>query len=101
PGVVLAIACILLFAKPLPLINYTLYGTLWILFFAYLSRFLCVGFKPVHSSMLQIDVAMEEAAQLCGATFWQRLRDIVLPLSAPAAFAGFILVFLIAFNELT
>lgn len=101
PGVVLAIACILLFAKPLPIVHYSLYGTLWILLFAYLSRFLCVGFKPVHSSMLQIDPALEEAAQLCGATFWQRLRDIVLPLLAPAAFAGFVLVFLIAFNELT
>lgn len=101
PGVVLSIACILLFAKPIPVIDYTLYGTLWIILFAYLSRFLSVGFKPIHSSMMQIDMALEEAAQLCGANLWRRLRDIILPLLAPAAFAGFILVFLIAFNELT
>ena len=101
PGVVLSIACILLFAKPIPVIDYTLYGTLWIILFAYLSRFLSVGFKPIHSSMMQIDMALEEAAQLCGANLWRRLRDIILPLLASAAFAGFILVFLIAFNELT
>lgn len=101
PGVVLSIACILLFAKPIPVIDYTLYGTLWIILFAYLSRFLSVGFKPIHSSMMQIDMALEEAAQLCGANLWRRLSDIILPLLAPAAFAGFILVFLIAFNELT
>lgn len=101
PGVVLSIACILLFAKPIPIIQYSLYGTLWIILFAYLSRFLSVGFKPIHSSMMQIDIALEEAAQLCGATLWRRMRDIILPLLAPATFAGFILVFLIAFNELT
>ncbi len=101
PGVVLSIACILLFVKPLPIIQVSLYGTLWIILFAYISRFFSVGFKPIMSSMMQIDVAMEEAAQLCGASLWRRMRDIIVPLLAPAVFAGFILVFLIAFNELT
>lgn len=101
PGVVLSIACILLFVKPLPIIQVSIYSTLWIILFAYVSRFFSVGFKPIMSSMLQIDVAMEEAAQLCGANSRQRMRDILLPLLAPAVFAGFILVFLIAFNELT
>jgi hypothetical protein len=36
-----------------------------------------------------------------GANFSQRLRHIVLPLLAPAAFAGALLVFLTAVNELT
>ncbi|WP_256331027.1 iron ABC transporter permease [Pelistega sp. MC2] len=101
PGVVLSIACILIFVKPLPIVNVSLYGTLWIILFAYLARFLTVGFKPIQSSMLQMDVALEEAAQLCGANFTQRLRDILIPLLAPSVFAGIILVFLIAFNELT
>lgn len=101
PGVVLAIACILLFARPLPLLDIALGGTLTIIFLAYLARFLTVCLKPVHSSMLQLDPAMEEAASLAGATFGQRLRHIVLPLLAPAAFAGALLVFLTAVNELT
>mgnify|MGYP003365960267 CR=1 FL=1 len=101
PGVVLAIACILLFSRPLPLLDISLSGTLAIIFFAYLARFLTVCLKPVHSSMLQLDPAMEEAASLAGANFSQRLRHIVLPLLAPAAFAGALLVFLTAVNELT
>ncbi|MGY5959011.1 ABC transmembrane type-1 domain-containing protein [Kosakonia sp. BK9b] len=101
PGVVLAIACILLFAHPLPLLNISLIGSLMIIFFAYLARFLTVCLKPVHSSMLQLDPAMEEAASLAGANVSQRLRHIVLPLLAPAAFAGALLVFLTAVNELT
>lgn len=101
PGVVLAIACILLFARPLPVLEISLIGTLGIIFFAYLARFLTVCLKPVHSSMMQLDPAMEEAASLAGADFSRRLRHIVLPLLAPAAFAGALLVFLTAVNELT
>ena len=101
PGVVLAIAFILLFARPLPLVGISLSGTLTIIFLAYLARFLTVCLKPVHNSMLQLDPAMEEAASLAGANFSQRLRNIVLPLLAPAAFAGALLVFLTAVNELT
>ena len=101
PGVVLAIAFILLFARPLPLVGISLSGTLTIIFLAYLARFLTVCLKPVHNSMLQLDPAMEEAASLAGANFSQRLRHLVLPLLAPAAFAGALLVFLTAVNELT
>ncbi|WP_437890017.1 ABC transporter permease [Phytobacter sp. V91] len=101
PGVVLAIAFILLFARPLPLVSISLSGTLTLIFLAYLARFLTVCLKPVHSSMLLLDPAMEEAASLAGANFSQRLRHIVLPLLAPAAFAGALLVFLTAVNELT
>ncbi len=100
PGVVLAIAMILLLIN-LPFTEATLYGTIWIIFLAYLARFLAVMFRPVQSSLRQLDPAMDEAARAVGAPLWRRLRDIILPLSAPAAAAGAILVFLTAFNELT
>ena len=51
--------------------------------------------------MSQIDTALEEAAQMTGANALQRLLHIILPLTAPAFFAGALLVFLIAVNELT
>lgn len=101
PGTVLAVACILLLARPLPWVNVTLYGTLGIIFVAYLARFLVVAFKPVQASLLQLDVALEEAAQLAGAGVRQRLLHMVFPLLAPSAFAGGLLVFLTAVNELT
>ncbi|MEJ2763710.1 iron ABC transporter permease [Photobacterium sp. MCCC 1A19761] len=101
PGVVLAIACILLFARPFPWLEWSLYGTLGIIFIAYLARFMAVCFKPVLTQMTQIDPAMEEAAQLAGANLFTRLKDIIFPLLAPSAFAGALLVFLTAVNELT
>jgi iron(III) transport system permease protein len=100
PGVVLSIAMILLLIK-LPFTEATLYGTIWIIFLAYLARFFAVMFRPVQASLKQLDPAMNEAAQSVGASLFRRLRDVILPLSAPAAAAGAILVFLTAFNELT
>lgn len=99
PGVVLAIACILAFIR-LPF-GLTLYGTLTIILLAYLARFLVVMLRPVQAAISQLDPAMEEAAASAGARRGRRLRTIVLPLSAPAAAAGAILVFLTAVNELT
>jgi iron(III) transport system permease protein len=101
PGVVLAIACILLFARPLPLLGISIYGSLLVIFVAYLARFLSVAFKPVQAVVSQLAPSLDEAAQLAGAGGVRRLIDIVLPLVAPALCAGGLLVFLIAVNELT
>lgn len=101
PGVVLAIACILLFLKPLPLIGVSLYATPWIIVFAYLARFLPVVLKPVIAGMAQVDIAQEEAAALDGADVSRRMFDLILPSLLPAAAAGGLMGFLLAFNELT
>lgn len=101
PGVVLAIACILLFLKPIPLVGWSLYGTVWIIFVAYLARFLTLALRPAIGGLAQIDRALEEAAQMCGAGFGKRLFSVVFPLVAPLAAAGGILVYLTAMNELT
>ncbi|TCN29713.1 ABC transporter permease [Sinorhizobium americanum] len=101
PGIVLAVAFILTFAAPLPVVGVSLYGTIWIILAAYFSSFLAVSLKPVLSAFTQMDPALEEAARLAGAGFFRRMRDVLLPLIAPAAGASVILVFLIAANELT
>lgn len=101
PGVVLAIGCILVFLKPLPMLGVSLYGTLGIILIAYLARFLSLALRPAQAACVALDPAMEEAARACGAGRLRRLRTIVAPLVAPAAMAGGVLVFLTAFNELT
>src|SRR6185436_11154757 len=101
PGVVLAIAAILLFLKPLPLVGVSLYNTIWIILFCYLARFLVLGLRPIISGYHQLDRTLEEAAQIVGARLIRRLSTIILPLVAPAAAAGALLIFLTAFNELT
>ncbi|MEC9346901.1 MAG: iron ABC transporter permease [Pseudomonadota bacterium] len=101
PGVVLAIAMILVFLKPLPLLDLTLYGTLGIIFAAYLGRFFALALRPVAAGFAQADPRLDEAARLAGAGFWLRLRAVLAPLFGPMAAAGAILVFMTAFNELT
>jgi iron(III) transport system permease protein len=101
PGVVLAIAAILLFLQPLPILGISLYNTIWIILFAYVARFLVLGLRPVVSSYHQLDRTLEEAAQVAGAGLIFRMRTVIVPLVAPAATAGALIVFLTAFNELT
>lgn len=101
PGVVLALACILLFLRPLPLLEVSVYGTPFIIVFAYVARFLPLALKPVTAGIAQLDSSVEEAASVCGAGVWHRLRYILAPAAAPAMAAGALLSFLIAFNELT
>lgn len=101
PGIIIAVAFILVFAAPLPVFNVTLYGTIWIILLAYFASFFAVSLKPVISAYRQLDPSLEEAARLAGAGFFTRLKDILVPLVAPAAGASVILVFLIACNELT
>jgi iron(III) transport system permease protein len=101
PGVVLALAAILLLLRPLPLLGISLYGTGAIIVLAYAARFLPLAFKPVTASIDQLDPGVEEAAALCGAGFFQRLRYVVGPAVAPGVMAGALMVFLLAFNELT
>ena len=72
-----------------------------IIVFAYLARFLPLAIKPVAAALAQLDPSVEEAASLCGAGTLARIRYIIVPAVAPAMTAGALLVFLIAFNELT
>lgn len=101
PGVVLAIACILLFLKPLPLLGVSLYATPFIILFAYIARFLPLALKAPVAAMAQIEQHHEEAARLDGATLWQMLRHVIAPILAPSAVVSGLMVFLVAFNELT
>ena len=101
PGIVISIAFILTFLQPLPILGLSLYNTLWIIVLAYLCAFFAVALKPVAAACLQLDPALDEAARLAGAGWGLRMQRIFLPLVAPAAAAGGMLVFLTAYNEIT
>jgi len=101
PGLVISIAFILAFIRPLPVLNVSLYNTLGIIFLAYLTAFLSIALKPVAAAYGQLDPALDDAARVAGAGFGRRMRRIFAPLVAPAAASGAILVFLTAYNEVT
>ena len=101
PGTVVALAMILAFLKPLPLINYSLYNTFWILFVAYLTRFLVFGVRSISAAFEQLHVSLEEAARISGADVVTTFKDIVVPLVRTNVFAGWFLAFMPALTELT
>ena len=101
PGVVLAIAMILCLLRRLPVLGFSLYSTIWIILVAYLSRFMLLALRPVTNALRQIDPSLDEAARMSGARFARRMATVIMPMVAPSAVAGGMLVFMMAFNELT
>jgi iron(III) transport system permease protein len=101
PGVVVGIACILLFVRPLPIIGVSIYATKWIILFAYCASFMAIALKPIFAAVTSLDRDIEEAALLDGAGLRKRLYAIIMPLILPSLLAGALMVFLLAFNELT
>ncbi len=100
PGVTLGVAMILLFLRPVPVIDISIYGTPWIILAAYISGFFAVALRPVLSGYQQIDRSLEEAAQISGAGFLRRMKDIIWPIIAPVSIASAIIVFMSAINEI-
>ncbi|MEC9435141.1 MAG: iron ABC transporter permease [Pseudomonadota bacterium] len=101
PGLVLSIALILIFVNPLPGLGVSLYGSLAVIFIAYLVRFAAVALKPVQAAYAQLDRSLDDAARVAGAGLGARLRRIFGPATAPSAASAAILVFMTAYNEVT
>lgn len=101
PGTVLALAYILVFLPPLPVVDVSIYGSATILLLAYISRFLALATGPVQTALASLDSSLDEMGRIVGAGTFRRISRLIVPLAAPAAAAGAILVFMTAFNELT
>ncbi len=101
PGTVVALAIILAWIKPLPLINTSIYNTLWIILVAYVMYYLTLAVQSVSSTLVQMDRSLEEATRVSGANWFQNMRDVVLPLSKPGIINGWFLIFIPALSELT
>lgn len=95
PGIVLGMALILLYvAFPLPI-----YGTIWLLLIAYVTRYIPYGMRAASGSILQIHSELEEAAGASGASWWQTFWRVTLPLLRPGIVAGWIYIFIVSFRE--
>jgi len=97
PGIVLAVGLFLSYTRP-PLV---LYGTLAIIFLAYLTKELPVGFQQVSSSLKAVHPELEEAGRIFGATRLRTLADITAPLIRNGVIATWILIFIGSIRELS
>ncbi|AHV95707.1 ABC transporter permease [Paenibacillus sabinae] len=101
PGIVFALSMILVWMEPIPGWNPGIYGTMSILFIAYICRFLILQIRTGVTAFMQIDASIEEAARVSGAGIRRRWTAVLLPLVLPGLLTGGILVFLMSLTELT
>ncbi len=95
PGIVMGMALILLYvAFPIPI-----YGTIWVLLIAYVTRFIPYGMRAASGSILQIHSELEEAAAASGASWWESFKRVTLPLLRPGLAAGWIYICIVSFRE--
>ena len=78
-----------------------IYGTIWIMFVAYITRFMPYGMRYNTTSMLQIHKELEESAAMSGASWAGTFRRIVLPLLKPGLMAGWIYIVIVSIRELS
>ena len=97
PGIVVAVALIQFWLRiPIPI-----YGTLAIILLAYTSRYVPLGVRSANAAFRQIDPSLEETARVTGAGWLRTFRSVTLPLARPGLFAGWLLVFVPALQELS
>lgn len=97
PGIVLAVGLLYAWIRP-PLV---LYGTIWILFVAYMTRYIPLGVRSVSATLTQIHPELEESSQSSGANWFKTFWYVTLPLLRPGIFAGWALLFVAFTRELS
>ena len=78
-----------------------IYNTAYIMIIAYLIKYLMMGMRTVVSAMSQIHVSLEECSQIAGASWLTTMRKITGPLIFPSIAAGWFLIFIPSFYELS
>ena len=97
PGIVLGVSLIWVYLTlPIPI-----YGTIWVLLLAYITKFMPYGIRAASASMIQINKELEEASLTAGGTWFQTFRKVILPLLMPGFTAGWIYISIIALRELS
>ncbi|MFL9986099.1 ABC transporter permease [Paraburkholderia sediminicola] len=97
PGLVLGLSFMIVSLK----VDIGIYGTLWILLLAYITRFMPYGMRYTSTSMTQIHKELEESAAMSCATWTTTFYRIVLPLLKPGLLAGWIYVMIVSIRELS
>ena len=97
PGIVLGVGLFLAYTQP----PFVLYGTLAIIFLAYLTKEMPVGYQQVSASLKAVHPELEEAGRIFGATRLRTLWDVTAPLIRNGVIATWILIFIGAIRELS
>ena len=97
PGVVLAVALFIAYTRP----PFVLYGTLAILFIAYLTKEMPVGYAQSDATFRTIPPELEDAGRILGAGRLCILRDVTAPLARSGIIAAWCFIFIGVLRELS
>lgn len=97
PGIVLAVGLFIAYTRP-PLV---LYGTVWILFVAYLTKEMPIGFSQAESTFKSIHPELEDASRIIGANRLTSLIDVTAPLARSGLIAAWSFIFIGVIRELS
>ena len=98
PSVVIALGLIMTMKGDF---GVNIYNTAYIMIVAYLIKYLMMGMRTVVSAMSQIHVSLEECSQISGASWTRTMLRITGPLIFPSIAAGWFLIFIPSFYELS
>lgn len=97
PGIVLGLSLMIFYLN----FDIGIYGTLWIMLVAYVTKFLPYGMRYNGTSMVQIHKELEESAAMSGAGWFTTFRRIILPLLKPGFVAGWLYIIIVSVRELS
>ena len=97
PSVIIGFALILVYLS----IPVGIYGTIWVIAIAHVTRFIAYGSRAVISAQVQIHKELEEASYTCGGTMLVTLRKVVVPIVLPALVSLWLWVALHSLRELS
>lgn len=101
PGTVMAVAIILAWIKPIPIVGVSLYNTIWIILIAYVANYTAQAFRAISGGLYQLSPTLEEAAEISGASIGRRIIEILLPIMKNSIITAWFLIFIPCFRELT
>ncbi|MAE05481.1 MAG: ABC transporter permease [Nitrospinae bacterium] len=97
PGIVLAVGLFSAYTQE----PFLLYGTIWIMFIAYVTKYLPLAFQTSNASLMSIHPELEECSRILGASRLQVFKDVTIPLFKAGLLASWILVFMPSLRELS
>ena len=97
PGIVLGVGLFLSYTRP----PFVLYGTLWILLIAFVTIALPAAYQQLQSAFRTVNVDLEEASRILGATRLQSLSHITAPLLRTSVIATWCFIFVGVIRELS
>ena len=101
PGVVMATSLLYTYITLTFPGGFRVWGTLWIMFMAYVVYFLPVAVRQMTGPVVQLSVDLEHASRISGAGHLATMGRIVLPILRPALLGGLILAFITFMREFT